>query len=299
VRTIRTRLALGLAIVAAVVVVPAASAGSDPPTGVGWWTSENAGLPTGLVPTLLPQSGGPVGAVPSDIPPGGFEVAKAGAVESYAALSYDAYDGAVPTKVVLRIHQPAANVPGSKLQACPLDGNGTFGDARGDPLTAGPSYDCAEAVAGVEDTAAGTLTFDVAPLSEPDRLAIAVVAADGSRVVFDPPDTKTVVVSTGGRTAPVSDLALEPVGGAPAFDDPGASLAVPDVSFSEPPITPAAPRAAPRRATAPPAPERVALAAVTHPSASTGAGSAVVGAILVVLGAGFAAARNRRLRGDG
>lgn len=295
---LRTRLALVVVAIAAVVVVPAASAGGDPPTGVGWWTSENAGLPTGLIPTLLPPSGGPVSAAPSDIPQGGFEVTKAGGVESYAALSYDAYSGVTPSKVVLAVHQAAANIPGSKLLACPLDGDGTFGDARGDPLSAGPTYNCDKGVPGVEDASAGTMSFDVGSLVHGNRLAVAIVGGEGSRVVFDPPGADTVVVAGGGDTAPASDLAI-PLTDSSIVDGAASDFTVPDASFAATPdvAAPPAPPTSPRRsAPAATAPERTELAAVTRPAASTGAGSAIVGALVVLLGAAAVTMRNRRAR---
>lgn len=294
---LRTRLALAVVAIAAVVVVPAASAGGDPPTGVGWWTSENAGLPTGLIPTLLPPSGGPVSAAPSDIPQGGFEVTKAGGVESYAALSYDAYSGVTPSKVVLAVHQPAANIPGSKLLACPLDGDGTFGDARGDPLSAGPTYDCDKGVPGIEDASAGTMSFEVGSLVRGSRLAVAIVGGEGSRVVFDPPGAGTVVVA-GGDTGPASDLAI-PLTDSSIVDGTAPDFTVPDEPFAATPdvAPPPAPPSSPHRpAPAATAAERTELAAVTRPAASTGAGSAIVGALAVLLGAAAVTMRNRRAR---
>lgn len=298
VRAARTTFASFVTLIA-VVVLPAAPVRGDPPSAVGWWTSENPGLPAEPVPSLVP-SGGPVSALPSDIPPGGFEVANVGTVQSYAAISYDAYGGYQATKVILKIHQSAANLPKSQVQLCPLTGSGSFPDAHGEPLALGPPYDCTTAVPAVADASGSTVSFAVQSLMRGSRLAVAVVAVGTSRLVFEPADDKTIVV------APGSDSTAVPAPN--AADDTSAALpsplagtapvaSPPPVVSSGPPAPIAAPAAAssPAPATAQPA-RPASLVAVTSPAGTSGAGSAVVGAVILLFAAVSITVRNRRAR---
>lgn len=306
VRAARTTFASVIALVA-VVVLPAAPVGGDPPSAVSWWTSENPGVPAEPIPALVP-SGGPVSALPSDIPPGGFEVANVGTVQSYAAISYDAYGGYQATKVVLKVHQSAANLPNSQVQMCPLTGSGSFPDAHGAPIGLGPAYDCSTAVPAVADASGATLSFPIQSLMRGSRLAVAVVAIGTSRMVFEPADDSTIVVAPGSDQAaivppdatadsstalstPVPDTA--PLAPAPVLGDL-APASAPSVAPVAPPASAAAP-SSPAPAAAPP-PRAATLVAVTSPAGTTGAGSAVAGAVILLLAAVSITVRNRRAR---
>jgi hypothetical protein len=290
------------------VTVPMAAARGDTPTAFGWWTSENPGLPTEPVPTLVP-TGSPDG-VPSDIPPGGFEVAQEGPAMSYAAIQYQGF-GAAIKDVVLDLAPNAADTPGAPIEACPLTNSSGFAPSEGAPLAQGPTYSCAKSVLGVESSNGTTVTFAVAGLIDGENLNIAIVADGTGRLVFEAPGAATIVETPPGSVTPPSGSATTfPSSVAPVVPSgsivvspvtaPAASGQVPDISgptvapmpqpatarpsVAVPDLSPATPTTQPT------------LVAVTQPSYTLGTGSAAVGAALVLLGALAVTVRNRKLR---
>lgn len=295
--TARVRLLLAAAIVVAGVLTPTTLARADSPTVFGWWTSENIAppvpLPIGPIPTLVP-TGHPLG-IPSDIPPRGFEVERTGGLVAYAAFVYDVYGGATLDQLVLHAANVTSVAPTNKVQACPLSGSSAFASAAGAPISDGPAYDCTAPVAGTIDTTAQTVTFAVGPLLKDGRLSVAIVAAsDGTRMVFDPPDDRTVVVSGGSGPVP-----------APSSSSAAPSVVAPpsQSTFRVTPVRPARPKVTPAPA-APTAPSgggataAAPLVATTPPSASSSGGSAFIGGLLVLAGVVAVAIRNRRALGD-
>jgi hypothetical protein len=289
------------------IISPASSAGADAVASYGWWTSANPGLVSGPIPTLVPT--GNSDGVPSDVPPGGLEVEQLGGVVSYAAIAYDAPGGTAVLGLKLRIDQNAANVPGSKLQACPLRGDNGFADAQGDPIALGPPYDCAQSIPGVEAPDGTTVSFDVTRLAPSGHLGVAVVAAGTGRVVFDAPDQTTIIMSAAAppeapapsdrnptaSVPPLSSAAPAPVN-APS---PVQTLPVP--SYNPPSLSPPAQATPANTVTASPTVPTVsatpATVMITEPSGSTSAGSAIVGfALALVVSAGVVRGNRRASR---
>jgi hypothetical protein len=288
------RLAVGLCLLAAGIVLPAAGVAGDPPTTLGWWTATNPGGP---VPTVVPSR-----QTRADVPAGGFEVATGPDQVSYGAVAYSGPEGVQVQGLVLKLAPGAAQVSDSKVQACPLTTASAFAQADGAPLADGPKYDCSAPAPGVEDTAATTVTFDVARFARGTQLGVAIVGVNPARLVFARPDDASVVVvkapagdASGLEGAPLDTAAAPsatlgppfPVMSAPA---PALASQVPAPPVALPPAAPGAPAAAPAVA------EPAASFAVTERDATTRPGSAIVGFALVLVAALAVMARNRRMR---
>lgn len=276
-------------------LIPSAEARADSPTTFGWWTSENPGLSIQPVPTVVPGGGGPDG-LPSDIPDGGFEVANLSGDSSYAAFDYST-DGATVQSIVLTLAPHAASLPNSQVEACPLTGSGRFSPATGAPLADGPAYSCTSTVPGVEDASAGTVSFAVDNLVQDGVLAIAIVAVGTSREVFDAPGQSTVLVSSPSSSAPVggtaagSDSGQFPesfpslvAGSALGLYAMGQAVAQSHTPSTSPHTTPQTPVVRSTQS----------MVAVTTSANTIRAGSATVGALLVLLAAIVIVSRNRQ-----
>ena len=284
------RILLALAVGAGCLVFSAAGrATGDAPTTVGWWTATNPGGP---VPTIVPS-----GQTRADVPDGGFEVSTASDAVSYAAVAYLGEEGTRVERLVLPLATDAAQLSGSKVQACPLGGSGLFTAADGGPLAEGPKYDCSSAAPG-QDAGGNAVAFDVGRFANGSGLAVAVVGISPARLVFAKPGPSAVVVSGAPGTAgpplevptetnfpadaPAVELAppldaLSPLGTGPVSDTPipsaptgGVTGASGQASASGEPF------------------------AVTEAAATTRPGSAVIGFLLVLAGALALAVRNAR-----
>ena len=288
------RALIGLCLAGALaVMVPCQGARAQTPTAVGWWTTENPGLGTEPVPLVSPPPQGGPNGLPSDVPPGGFEVANTQGVFSYAAIAYEG-PGRTVSHVVVKLAPGAVNLVGSKVEACALTGDGSFAPAHGAPAAQGPAYSCSSAVAGTEDAAAGTVTFDAGRFSRDGYVAFAIVGLAGTRMVFSPPDGSTVQLAPlvaplpetqPPLSAPVpSDAVASPVLAPPIEGAPAAGAEIPAVV--ETPSIPTVPETLP--APAPP----VATIAVTSPSNTLRSGRApIVAAILIAILAAFVVSR--------
>ena len=253
---------------------------ADTPSAVGWWTAENPGA--------LTDSGLTGSGAPSDIPEGGLEVANhTSGVVSYAAIASSAHGS---TQVVLNLAPEAAHLPGSKVQACPLTGDGVFASEYGAPLSQGPAYDCSTFVAGEQDAAAGTVTFEAGRFVNDGFLAVAIIGVGTTRLVFNPPNETTIQTTPAPsasqppttQPAPASERRIPaPVTVQPAFATPVLTVSSPQVS-TEPQMASAAP------------PRVARLLAISEPSNTTRAGSAVTGALVLLVAAFGVISRNRR-----
>jgi hypothetical protein len=301
---LRARATLLAVTVAIALVIPAGSARADTPSAVGWWTSENPGAPSEPVPVVsVPDGGGPAG-LPSDVPKGGFEVANdSSSVVSYAAIGYYAYGSSV-TRVVLHLAPGATDLPNSQVEACPLTGTGAFTSAFGAPLSQGPAYNCSTPVPGVENSTAGTVTFAGGKFVNNSYLSIAIVGVGTTRLVFNPPDGATIQTAAASVTSPVATLpptappqphTTAPAVAAPPAITPAVTGSALQASTAAQPSTAAPNLANPQSATARATPPPSALLAVSEPSDTIKAGSAAIGALLVLVAALVVISRNRRI----
>jgi len=186
-----------LAIAAAWTLVAPAARGDEgvTPEKQGWWTATAAPAPA-LVPT-----GGAAAGTP-DVAKGQLYVSgSANNVVGVSALRYLLPHGAVAESLSLTTAPGTVTVPGTKVRACPLTGTRDFTAADGAPTSDAPAWDCSHAVPGELDPTGVAYRFAVAPFTQDDVLAIAIVpAGTADRVVLAAPDP-TALVLTGSSTS--------------------------------------------------------------------------------------------------
>jgi hypothetical protein len=282
-------------------------AAADSPAVFGWWTTENPGLPSEPIPTLVPTQPNDLSGDPNpDIPSGGFEVTDIGSDTSYAAIGYSTY-GSEVSSVTLKLASSSADIPNSTVEACPLTGSGYFSPDQAAPVSQGPPYSCALSIQGVEDSSKEVVTFQVSKFVHNGYLGIAIVASGSGRLVFDAPDSSTIQAqpppTSSSSTSTGTTVAQPPSGtpsGAAPTEAPSASAAsipttgVPTTTSNA--VSPAfavTPTTLRPRGTSAPS----ALVAVSTANPTIGIGDAAIGAALVVLVAvGVSRQNHRRIR---
>jgi hypothetical protein len=173
------------------------------------------------------------------------------------------------------------------VQACPLTGAGEFKTEDGGPMSSAPAFDCADAAVGELDADGLTFAFDVARFVRDGVLVVAIVPVESAPVVFAPPGDESLVVT--GGAADVPPLSSPPASSgvrprpAPAFEMPSPPAVTVAPAPPGPEVTPGGT----------PAPSVLASSA-RSPATEMGAGSAVIGSVLVVLLGALVAWRSRR-----
>lgn len=259
-----SRTALALVGASACIGFAAPPAFADAPADQGWWTLLNPGGPA---PT----------AAPPDVPADGLLVqgGSDGSPVALAALVYEPELGATPEKLVLKVAADSATTPHASLQLCPLNA-AVIKAQQGGPMADAPAYDCTSKTTALPGDDGTTYTFDLGSLATSGAFGLAVLpTASSDRVVFDKPDSGSLVTNMPAQTSP--DMPFEPaadpaVSEPPAVDSSGPAL--PAISAGGgaelPPLT--APVQAPTLSepTAPPmAPTDDRVLASVVPSAAT------------------------------
>jgi hypothetical protein len=259
-------------------------AGADSPVIQGWWTVRTISIDV-PIPTLVPDV-----TIPSqDVPDGGSDVAGTEARPlGILTLRYEFPEGSTVGSLVLQTSDDLPATPGTALFVCPLAGDGTFEiKPGGGSIADAPPTDCTRRADGVFDEAAGTWTFDVADFVDGDHLAVAVLPAAG-RAVFE---------RVRGDSLVVDRPAVEPAGPRPtsAPSPTTTSPAAPPPAGTPPQVTPRPPPPQPplTPSTSTTAAGDRSTAVVPYDGGAEGPGSATVGALLVVAGAGVTWKRGR------
>lgn len=252
-------------------VLLAAGAGpslADTPFRVGWWTVANPGLPPLIAGVEFPIN---------NVPDGGFEVAgNAESPTSVAALLYDVPEGATVGPLVITVAEGIPAAPATTLQACPV--RGEFKTDDGGPMADAPEWDCTDPSPGTVDAAGQSFSFDVARFVADEQLSVAIVPAVSAQATFAPPGDDSLVVREADvapaptPTTPSGVGAVPDSGGfepLPSLDAAGLDAAG---GLADTPPIPAAPRSGSPLSTA-----------VVASSDGSGAGSAVIGSVIVAL----------------
>jgi hypothetical protein len=191
-RHVRALLSVFAAAVGVIGDASCASAGA--PDQQGWWTLTNVGLAsqTGLAVPAPPA--------PAGVPANGLLIEGGSGPDSpiaYAAVVYSVPVAASARSLTLTVATGSVSAPASTLRICRLV-NPILIAEQGGPMGDAPAYDCSHSATAGPSADGTSYRFEVAPLVTDGNLAVAILPTTATdRVVFDQPDSKSLMVTAG------------------------------------------------------------------------------------------------------